>query len=275
VGAEPGAEDLAGFDAIVLCIGALRPRDMAIPGRGLAGIHLAMDYLTQQNRRVAGDDISLPGEESITGRGKHVVVLGGGDTSSDCIGNCAREGARSILNFIKYPAPPAERSPSQPWPFWPDRLRTTPAHEEGCRRHWGLVAKAFEGEAGRLRQVVTVDLEFDPAERGHHPRLREIPGTIRKWPAELVLIAIGFTGPQTGAIVSRYGLELTARGTLQTGPDFMSSVPGVFVAGDARMGASLIVWAIAEGREAARHVDRYLTGRSRLPTKGPGDLPRR
>ncbi len=272
VGMELQADALSDFDAVVLCTGATRGRDMPVPGRELDGVHFAMEYLTQQNRRVAGDDLDAASIRQIHAAGKDVVVIGGGDTSSDCIGNCAREKARSITNFVKYPEPPAERPPGEPWPFWPNRMRTTSAHEEGCDRHWSLLATEFVGENGQVRGIRTIDLEFVRQERGR-PVMKMLPGTERTWPADLVLIAIGFEGPETDTIVAQYGLELNRNGAVRTDENYMTSRPGVFAAGDAKMGASLIVWAISEGREAARGVDLYLTGRTDLPTKGSGDLP--
>ncbi len=231
-----------------------------------------MAYLPRQNRRVAGDIAA--GADGISAKGRRVVVLGGGDTSSDCIGNCIREGAAGVLNFIKYPEPPAGRPDGQPWPYWPDRLRTTTSHEEGCERRWSLMAVAFIGRDGRVAGVRTVDTAVSGIRKNGKPRMAAVPGTEREWPADLVLLAIGFTGPETGTIVREYGLALDGGGRVRIDENFMTSRPGVFAAGDAHLGASLIVWAIAEGREAARGVDRFLMGRSHLPTKGPGDLPR-
>ncbi|GBC60736.1 glutamate synthase subunit beta [Desulfonema ishimotonii] len=273
VGTDVTAEDLADFNAVVICVGATRPRDMAVPGRELDGVHFAMAYLTRQNRRVAGDDLAVMGISEISAAGKNVVVIGGGDTSSDCIGNCARQGAKQILNFIKYPEPPEARPEDQPWPCWPDRLRTTPSHEEGCERHWGLMAKAFVGHGGRVENVITLDLRPQSVAGRKKPVMKPVPGTERTWPADLVLLAIGFEGPETDTLVTQYGLTPDEQGNIRTDASHMSDRPGVFAAGDASMGASLIVWAISEGREAARSADIYLMGRSALPTRGPGDLP--
>lgn len=270
VGVDLGPEELDTFDAVVLCSGAGVGRDMPVPGRDLAGVHLAMEYLPLQNRRVAGDDVS---SDAVTARGKRVIVLGGGDTSADCIGNCIREGAALVRNFIKYPEPPEGRPDGQPWPYWPDRLRTTPAHEEGCDRRWSLMATAFLGQDGRVTGVRTVDTAVSGIRRNGKPRMTPVPGTERVWPADLVLLAIGFTGPETGTIIGQYGLALDAGGGVRVDDHFMTSRRGVFAAGDAHLGASLIVRAIADGREAARGADRFLMGRSFLPTRGPGDLP--
>ena len=273
VGRDLSARDLEGFDAVVLCTGATVPRDLPIPGRELQGIHWAMDFLTQQNRRVAGDsDIASEGTV-ISARGKHVVVIGGGDTGSDCIGTCHRQGALSVTNFELLPRPGEERPEEQPWPFWPMRLRTSSSHEEGGERHWSILAKAFKGENGRLRAVVSVDVEF-AARNGAPPKMQEIAGSEREWPADLVLLAMGFTGSEQGGILRQYDLHLDDRGNLPTTAPYTTPRPGVFAAGDARRGQSLIVWAISEGREAAREVDLYLMGRTSLPAKGCCDLPR-
>lgn len=270
VGVDLTPEELASFDAMILCTGAGVGREMPVPGRGLRGVHLAMEYLPAQNRRVAGDDV---GPDAVTARGKRVIVLGGGDTSADCIGNCIREGAARVQNFIKYPEPPTGRPDGQPWPYWPDRLRTTPAHEEGCDRRWSLMATAFLGTGNRVTGVRTVDMAVLGMGRNAKPLLASVPGTEREWPADLVLLAVGFTGPETDTIVEQYGLALDRAGRIRIDGDFMTSRPGIFAAGDARLGATLIVRAIADGREAARSVDRFLMGRSFLPTRGSGDLP--
>jgi glutamate synthase (NADPH/NADH) small chain len=264
-GVDLTADDLDAFDATVLCLGATRPRDLSIPGRELDGIHFAMDFLTLQNRQVAGtgtQDQPLP---SITAAGKHAIVIGGGDTGSDCIGTCHRQGALSVVNFELLPQPPEKRSADQPWPFWPMRLRTSSSHEEGGRRHWSTLTRAFEGRKGKVSALITVEVDADR---------KELPDSERRWPADLVLLALGFTGPETHTIVDQIGLALDKRGNIQAGVDFATSKPGIFACGDARMGQSLIVWAISEGREAARAVDIYLTGASDLPAKGCCDLPR-
>jgi glutamate synthase (NADPH/NADH) small chain len=270
VGVDVGAPDLKAFDAVVLCVGATRGRDLPVPGRDLAGIHLAMDYLPQQNRSVAGD--AVPGQ--VSARGKHVVVIGGGDTGSDCIGTAIRQGARSVTNFELLPRPTKDRPEGQPWPYWPMRLRPSSSHKEGCERYWSILTKAFVGARGCVRSVKTINLEFLP-DPGGRPKLVEMPGTEYEWPADLVLLALGFTGPEAGWIGGELGVELDPRGNIQAGEDrYATNVPGVFAAGDARRGQSLIVWAISEGREAARRVDEYLMGGSNLPTKHGHDLPR-
>ena len=266
-------DNLAHFDAVVVCTGATMARDLPIPGRDLAGIHFAMDFLTQQNRRVAGDRIASVEEDPYTARGKHVIVIGGGDTGSDCVGTCHRQGALSVTNFELLPRPDDARPDDQPWPFWPLRLRTSSSHEEGGGRQWSILAKAFSGENARVQSVVTVDVEFEN-QTGSRPAMCEIAGSERVWPADLVLLAMGFTGPESDTVVRLLGLDLDDRGNLSTVAPFTTGRPGVFVAGDARRGQSLIVWAISEGREAARQVDLYLMGETLLPEKGCCDLPR-
>jgi glutamate synthase (NADPH/NADH) small chain len=273
VGRDVSTQDLALFDAVVLCTGATVPRDLPIPGRELEGIHWAMDFLTQQNRRVAGDmDVDLEAS-TISARGKHVIVIGGGDTGSDCIGTSHRQGALSVTNFELLPRPTEERPEGQPWPFWPMRLRTSSSHEEGGDRHWSILAQSFNGENGRVRSVVTVDVEFT-ARNGARPEMQVIAGSEREWPAELVLLAMGFTGSEQGPLLAQFDLNLDERSNLSTVAPYATARPGLFAAGDARRGQSLIVWAIAEGREAARQVDLYLMGQTDLPEIGCCDLPR-
>ena len=273
VGRDVGAEDLNAFDAVVLCTGASVPRDLLIPGRELEGIHWAMDFLTQQNRRVAGDGDPASGAMAISAHGKHVIVIGGGDTGSDCIGTCHRQGALSVTNFELLPRPAEERPEEQPWPFWPMRLRTSSSHEEGGARHWSILAQSFNGENGQVRSVVTVDVDFI-ARNGPSPDMQTIAGSERVWPADLVLLAMGFTGSEQGTLLGQFNLNLDERSNLATEAPYTTARPGVFAAGDARRGQSLIVWAIAEGREAAREVDLYLMGETCLPAKGCCDLPR-
>lgn len=272
-GVDLDQKDLAAFDAVVVCTGASRPRDLPVPGRTLDGIHFAMDFLTLQNRLVAGDRIPDVGLQRLSAAGKRAIVLGGGDTGSDCIGTCIRQGAATVTNLELLPKPGLERPPSQPWPYWPTRLRTSSSHEEGCKRHWSLMTKAFEGTDGQVTGLVTVEVTLEES-AGGPPAIREVPGTERRWEADIVLLALGFTGPETSDIVSGLGLTVDPRGNLETDDRYMTKVPGVFAAGDARRGQSLIVWAISEGREAARAVDRFLRGRTDLPEKGCCDLPR-
>jgi glutamate synthase (NADPH/NADH) small chain len=245
------------FDAILLAVGALQGRDLPIPGRDLAGIHLAMDYLTQQNRRVAG--LPIDDSSAITARGKHVIILGGGDTSADCLGNVHREGAASVEVLTHGPRPPNSPHPLE-WPDWPFILRTYPAHEEGGERTWNVVVTAFSGASNQVER-----LHLAEAERLPNGATRPIPGTERILPADLVLLAIGFEGPIRGPLFADLGVEFSADGMIAADDRYQTSTPGVFAAGDARRGASLIVWAIAEGRRAARAVDHYLMGKSLLP----------
>lgn len=257
------------FDAIVVCCGATRPRDLSIPGRELDGIHFAMNFLTGQNRVVSGDAETPP----LNAGGKQVVVIGGGDTGSDCIGTSHRQGAASVLNFELLPQPLEDRPESQPWPYWPVRLRTSSSHEEGGRRNWNILTKRFLGDTGRVQALETVRVRWTGKAEAPE-RFEEIPGSQRTWPADMVLLAMGFIGPDPDTLVAQLGLALDARGNISTGSDYMTSRPGVFAAGDARRGQSLIVWAISEGREAARAVDIFLMGRTDLPVKGCCDLPR-
>lgn len=261
------------FDAIVLCTGATQPRDVKVPGRELAGIHFAWEYLWQATKRVARDDLEAAGIPIIDAAGKDVIVIGGGDTASDCIGVANRQGARSITNFHIWPAPPKERTPEMPWPFHPHLLQVTTSHEEGCERVWSVQTIAFEGRNGHVERVITVDVEPGPPGPDGRRTRREVPGTRREWPADLVLIAIGYEGPERSPLLEALGVELDERGRVKADEHFQTNVPGVFVAGDAHRGASLVVWAISEGREAARGVDQYLMGYTTLPTKGEGDLP--
>ena len=270
VGRDVTADQLKAFDAVVLCGGATRPRDLPIPGRELEGIHFAMDFLTGQNRRVAGDGPERIGPE-ITAAGKRVVVIGGGDTGSDCIGTSIRHGAKSVTSFEIMPMPGEGRPPEQPWPYWPMRLRTSSSHKEGGARYWAIATKRFVGAGGRLRSLVTVNMEF--VKKDGRMQMQEVPGSEHEWPCELVLLAMGFTGPEPDGILAQLGAQLDERGNVKTA-QYMTTVPGVFSAGDMRRGQSLIVWAISEGREAARAVDEYLTGATLLPTKGNMDLPR-
>lgn len=255
------------FDATVICCGATRPRDLPIPGRGLDGIHFAMDFLTGQNRVVSGEAKTI----HLNAGGKQVIIIGGGDTGSDCIGTSHRQGASSVQNFELLPMPTENRPGSQPWPYWPMRLRSSSSHEEGGSRNWNILTKQFIGDTGRVRALETVRVQW-AGEAGRPERFEEIPGSQKTWPVDLVLLAMGFVGPDSDTLIAQLGLALDARGNLRTGSDYMTSRTGVFAAGDARRGQSLIVWAISEGREAARAVDLFLMGRTALPEKGCCDL---
>ncbi len=259
------------FDATVLCVGATAPRDLAVPGRSLDGIHFAFDYLRQQNKRVSGD--VLNGAFRIHAWGKNVIVIGGGDTGSDCVGTANRQRAASVTQFELLPMPPDERPDHQPWPFYPMVLRTSSSHEEGARRYWSIMTKRFEGANGKVKRLMTVEVRVDRGTDGRM-HLTERPGSEREWEADLVLLAIGYAGPEQEGMVADLGLKLNHRGNVDTGRGYQTSLSGIFAAGDARRGQSLIVWAISEGREAASDADAYLTGFVSLPTKGDGDLPR-
>ena len=262
IGGNVPAEELRrDHDAVVLALGALRPRELPVPGRDLAGIHYAMPYLTLQNRRNAGDHI--PDDEFVSAAGKHVVILGGGDTGADCLGTAHRQGAKSVTQLQWRPAPPETRGQNNPWPEWGYVFRTSPAHEEGGERAFSISTREFLGEQGQVRAMRAVQVEVEDA-GDRRARLLEVPGTEHEIPADLVLLAIGFAGPESHSVVRELGVELTERGTLAMNDEKMTSVPGVFAAGDAERGASLIVWAIADGRITARNVDRYLMGSTDL-----------
>ncbi|MBY0433019.1 MAG: glutamate synthase subunit beta [Cyclobacteriaceae bacterium] len=255
------------FDAIVLCGGSTIPRDLPIPGRALKGIHFAMDFLTQQNRRVSEKAVK---QTDILATGKNVVVLGGGDTGSDCVGTSNRHGARSVTQIEILNRPPNDRTDAMPWPNWPMILRTSTSHEEGCERHWNIVTKEFIGdENGNLKALKVVGIEWSKPVPGSAQTFKEIPGTERMIPCELALLALGFLHPQKEGLLGQLGVELDERGNVKC-QRYHTSVEGVFAAGDMRRGQSLVVWAISEGREAARAVDEYLTGQSQLEAKERG-----
>jgi glutamate synthase (NADPH/NADH) small chain len=261
----PMEQLLAGFDAVVLSGGAEWPRDLEVPGRNLAGIHAAMDFLVQQNKRVAGDaeDRAAPGG-GISARGKHVVVIGGGDTGADCIGTSARQGAASITQIEIMPRPPERENKALSWPNWPNKLRTAPAHHEGCERDWAVLTKQARGEDGRVSALDCVRVEW--AFEGGRMQMREIPGSELTLKADLVLLAMGFLGPRRPGLLEASGVALDARGNVQADTEsYRTSVPKLFAAGDMRRGQSLVVWAIREGRQCARAVDEFLMGESSLP----------
>jgi glutamate synthase (NADPH/NADH) small chain len=250
VGVNVAVEDLRReHHALLLAGGAEHPRDLPVPGRELNGIHFAMDFLPQQNRRNEGDQV--PSEQAILATGKRVVIIGGGDTGADCLGTCHRQGALLVTQFELLPKPPDERSPSTPWPLWPMQLRTEGAHEEGGTRDWSVSTVKFTGdEDGNVKRLHAVRVDA---------RLQAIPGTEFTVDADLVLLAMGFLGPVRSGMIEQLGVNLDRRGNVATGDNYMSSVPGVFAAGDMRRGQSLVVWAIAEGRKAAQAIDKYLT----------------
>jgi NAD(P)H-dependent glutamate synthase small subunit len=247
------------FDAIVLAAGATVPRDLPVPGRDLRGIHFAMEFLTQQNKVNAGD--SIPPEQRISAEGKHVVVIGGGDTGSDCIGTSRRQGAASITQIELLPKPPENRVPTNPWPTWPNVLRTSSSHEEGCERMWSIQTKEFVGEAGKVRKLRCATLDWSEPDAGGRRTCNEIPGSEFDLPADLVLFAMGFVHVEHGPLVRDLGVATDPRGNIVADRNLMTTVPGVFGAGDAVMGASLVVRVIDTGRRAADGVDRYLMSR--------------
>ena len=264
-GVEVG-DDLTGdqlqdrYDAIVLAIGSTVPRDLTVPGRELDGIHQAMEFLPQSNRVSLGAEVP----DQITAKGLHVVIIGGGDTGADCLGTCTRQQAASITQLEILPEPPGERPTGQPWPTYPMIFRVSSAHEEAGDRVYAVSTKEFLGdESGRVRALRLVDVVFE----GGRPV--EVPGSEREIPADLVLLAMGFTGPRTEGLVDQLGCELDERGNVRRDASYAASVEGVFVAGDCGRGQSLIVWAIAEGRAAAAAVDTYLTGSTALPSPIP------
>jgi len=246
------------FDAVVLAGGAEQPRDLPVPGRNLDGVHFAMDFLPQQNRVVAGDVLS----EQIKATGKHVVVIGGGDTGSDCVGTSNRQGAISVTQFEVMSRPPEQENKSMVWPYWPMKLRTSSSHEEGCQRDWAVATKELIGRNGKVEKLRAVRVEWKDG------KMHEIAGSEFEIKADLVLLAMGFVSP-VQKILDAFGIEKDGRGNARAATDgagyYQTSVDKVFAAGDMRRGQSLVVWAIREGRQAARAVDEYLMGSSSLP----------
>jgi glutamate synthase (NADPH) small chain len=262
IGVDISADQLhERFDALVLAVGADRPRDIEVPGRGLRGIHVAMEYLVQQNHRVAGERVT--GEPEITAQGRKVVIIGGGDTGADCLGNVIREGCSEVQQLYIYPQPPDTRPDGNPWPRWPLILRTYPAHDEGGSREFGLMVTSFEGEDGTVQRVRAARVEARRGDGGR--RFDALPGEDVDLEADLVLIAIGYEGPTRARLLDELSVNLDRRGTIAVDTTFSCATPGVFAAGDSVRGASLIVWAIADGRAAARSCDAYLMGSVRLP----------
>ncbi len=251
-------ELMAAFDAVVLSGGSEESRDLPVPGRDLDGVHFAMEFLPQQNKQVAGDKL----KRQIMASGKHVIVIGGGDTGSDCVGTSNRHGAASVTQFELLPQPPDEEDRPMTWPYWPYKLRSSSSHEEGCERAFAIATKAFNGSQGKLTSLTTVQIEFKDG------KLVEIAGSEQEHRADLVLLAMGFTNP-VATVLDAFGVDKDARGNARAGTDdqsgYRSNVDKVFVAGDMRRGQSLVVWAIREGRQAARAVDRHLMGRTDLP----------
>ena len=255
VGVEITAVELrTKFDAVCVATGAGAARDLSVPGRQLEGIHLAMDYLTSQNRRLEGGSVF---EMDIDARDRRVVIIGGGDTGSDCAGTCVRQGASSVKQFELLPQPPRDRAATTPWPLWPMQLRTSHAHEEGTERDWSVATTAFSGENGRVQRLHAARLERRSFADGR-TEYAQIPGTEFELEADLVLLAMGFTGPVKSKLLVDLGVELDGRGNIVTDRSHRTSVPGVFAAGDAHRGQSLIVWAIREGRDAADGINSWL-----------------
>jgi glutamate synthase (NADPH/NADH) small chain len=257
VGKNVNAKDLLDeFDAIILCGGATDPRDLNIPGRDFKGIHFAMDFLRQQNKRVAGDKFMK--KDEILATGKNVIVIGGGDTGSDCVGTSIRHGAHSVTQIELLPKPPADRAPENPWPQWPSILRSSSSHEEGCERFWSILTKSFNSdEYGNVRGLVISEIEWITDKATNKLKFNEIPGSEREIPCDLALLAIGFKHPEHFGVLSQLNITLDERGNVKDN-NYRTNIPNVFTAGDMRRGQSLVVWAISEGREAARVVDQYL-----------------
>lgn len=254
------------FDAIVLAGGSTIPRDLNIPGRELKGVHFAMEFLKQQNKRVSNLTID---EEVLTASNKNVVVIGGGDTGSDCIGTSNRQLAKSITQFELLPKPPETRAPYMPWPTYPMLLKTTTSHEEGAERLWNIATKAFIGdENGYLKGIQVVDVAWTASAEGRPAQFKEVEGSQRELPCELVLLAMGFMHPETTGLIEQLGVELDEKGNVKaTEQQYRTNQDKIFTAGDMRRGQSLVVWAISEGRECARQVDLYLMGSSLLESK--------
>ena len=255
------------FDAICLAIGSTKARELDVPGRELEGVHLAMDYLSQQNRVLFGEEI--PADERIDAEGKRVVILGGGDTGADCLGTAHRQGAEVVHQIELLAEPPDERPLNNPWPQWPLILRTSPAHEEGGIRDYAVLTKSFTGSDGKLEKLHGVKVEWKEGANGGGPTMEEIPGSEFEIETELTLLAMGFLHPEPDGMLDQLGVELDGRGNVAIDRNRMSSVSKVFAAGDAARGQSLVVWAIAEGRETARAIDLFLMGETSLPHSLP------
>jgi glutamate synthase (NADPH/NADH) small chain len=263
VGVDVSVARLRGdYDAILLAGGAGQPRDLPVPGRELQGIHFAMDYLTLQNRRCEGDEV--PDSAFITAKDKHVIIIGGGDTGADCLGTAHRQGALAIHQLELMPMPPKERTADNPWPQWPQIFRVSTAHEEGGERLYAVSTQRFSGDSeGNVRALHGVRIEM--VRKDGRVQLEPVPGSEFEIRADLVLLAMGFTGAEKSAMLSDLGVTMTDRGNVGRDAQWMTNVPGVFTAGDMQRGQSLIVWAIAEGRSAARAIDQHLMGESQLP----------
>ncbi len=263
VGQDITVGELKKYDAVCLAGGSTKPRDLPVPGRELKGVHFAMDFLPQQNRRVAGDVV--PPEQEILATGKRVIILGGGDTGADCLGTSHRQGAKEIHQFELLPMPPSARTDSMPWPAYPMILRTESSHEEGGFRRWSVNTKAFSGQNGHVRRLHGIQVEFGPPDGRGTRQMREVAGTEFEIETDLVLLAMGFVHPEHDPLLNALGVQLDPRGNVAVDKNLMSSVDGIFAGGDMQRGQSLVVWAIAGGRQAAHHIDKYLMGRSFLP----------
>ncbi len=265
IGANVPAEELRkNYDSIVIATGSTAARDLPIPGRELQGIHFAMEFLPLQNKRNQGDVI--PDAAFISTKGKRVAVLGGGDTGSDCHGTALRQGCKSLHSFELLPKPPDGRAANNPWPEWGRVFRTSSSHAEGGQRDWGILTKKFSGEDGRVKKMHIVRVEWHANQNGAAPQMSEIAGSEFEIEVDLVLLALGFLGPEKNTVIQQLGVDLTDRGNVKVDSNYMSSAQGVFSCGDARRGQSLVVWAIWEGRECARGVDRFLMGDTKLPS---------
>ena len=259
-------ELLSNYDAICLTGGSTEARDLPVPGRDLDGVHFAMEYLPQQNRRLQGVDTDPT--DAITAEGKRVVILGGGDTGADCLGTAHRQGAEIVHQYELLPEPPVERPDNNPWPQWPSILRSSGAHEEGGLRDYNILTKSFSGTDGKLEKLHGVRVEWAPDDTGRF-QMSEVSGSEFEIDADLVLLAMGFVHPEHGGMLDQLGLELDDRGNVKVDKNKMTTVPKVFAGGDMVRGQSLVVWAIAEGREVARNIDKYLVGDSELARTFP------
>ena len=249
------------FDAVALTGGAETPRDLPVPGRELRGVHFAMDFLRQQNMANAGDRVA----RQLSAKDKHVIVIGGGDTGSDCVGTSIRQGAASVIQFELMPRPPEVENKPLTWPYWPARLRTSSSHEEGCERDWAVATKALEGKGGKVEKLIASRVEWFRDKVTGQMKMREVEGSQFELKADLVLLAMGFTSP-VRAVLDAFGVDTDARGNARADTEaYRSNVDKVFAAGDMRRGQSLVVWAIREGRQCARAVDEFLMGESTLP----------
>ncbi len=256
----PVSSILEEFDAVALTGGSTIPRDLKVEGRDLKGIHFAMDYLKQQNKRVSGKKIDV---EEINAKDKVVLVLGGGDTGSDCIGTAIRQGAKEVYQYEIMPKAPVERDETMPWPLFPRTLKTTTSHEEGCNRDWCVTTQKFSGEDGKVTTLHAARVEWKTNEKGF-PQMSEIPGSEFQLHVDLVVLAMGFLQPQHEGMLTDLGVEFDGRGNVVVDENYMTKKPGVFAAGDMKKGQSLVVWAINEGRQAAKNIDKYLMGETSL-----------